>query len=449
MNLSYGNLGGVLTLAGLLAACSGDPDPVKPSPNADQGLPPISAETLGDDLYAPANVNVAWVHTFPQGFGLAPPQVLRGPDSELVVVAEVDRLDETSMKPVADPLLMRFDAESGELVWLQHVDPDARVALDTQGNIILAWPTSLRKLAPDGHQLWSKSRAAEDVEEMVNLAVDGDDNLILARIELDASPSEIGADPKGHVQLEKLDAQGRSVWSRRFGDDTTYLEALHVTVDPGQQIVLLATGLAGPFDFGGGAQFDNDVLAKYDADGNYVFSRALGAYGPTYLAYGSPLKTDASGDILMWTESTQDVDVGLGPLSCIRYFFKFDPTGAPLWNECIEAEGFAVEPDGGFVVESTLRFDEKIGQRQCNVSDKDSNGTEAMLARYDAAGNWLATECNADPSYQSLGNVALDPSGMFFMTAVFRQQLTLPDGSVAAPLGDGETALIAKVDLTK
>ena len=70
-----------------------------------------------------------------------------------------------------------------------------------------------------------------------------------------------------------------------------------------------------------------------------------------------------------------------------------------------------------------------------------------MLARYDAPGNWVATQCAADPSYQFFGGVAPDASGRLFMTAAFMTQVTLPDGSAVPALDDWYAALIAKVAL--
>lgn len=128
---------------------------------------------------------------------------------------------------------------------------------------------------------------------------------------------------------------------------------------------------------------------------------------------------------------------------------KLDATGNPLLSKCIDADGFTAFPDGGFITESTLERDTTAGDVNCTVLDRDSEGSEVMLARYDAQGNWLATQCAADPGYQYMGNVAPDPAGMFFMTAAFNVQLTLPDGTIAQPVDDYYSALIAKVDVNR
>ncbi len=77
-----------------------------------------------------------------------------------------------------------------------------------------------------------------------------------------------------------------------------------------------------------------------------------------------------------------------------------------------------------------------------------SVGSEAIFSRYDADGNWIATQCAADPGDQLAGATATDTSGMFFMTAAFTAQLGLPGGGVAEALDQNYTALVAKVSMS-
>ena len=74
--------------------------------------------------------------------------------------------------------------------------------------------------------------------------------------------------------------------------------------------------------------------------------------------------------------------------------------------------------------------------------DVSSEGKDGALARYDSSGAWVSTSCAADLSYQFLGTVLPDPTGMFFMTAAFRSRLTLPDNSRVTEENGGWTSLI-------
>jgi len=129
------------------------------------------------------------------------------------------------------------------------------------------------------------------------------------------------------------------------------------------------------------------------------------------------------------------------------YVLKFDATGIPLWNACAMAGDLTLTADGGYVTSGPIEYDQRVGGRQCTVLDRDAEGSEGALARFDAAGTPVAATCAADAGYQYFGNVAPDASGALIMTAAFTLGLTLPDGG-AVPGVDGEwTAMLAKVHL--
>lgn len=442
---------GCLGIALACAAC-GEPAPLpQPGnlPEDDAGPPdppPTTLETLGGTLYTPGNANVAWAYTFPGEHG-SPPELMRGPGTQLMAKVTIERRPKPTNKLLQDVFLMRFDADSGALEWMKPVDPYARHTIDTHGNVILVWPTRTTKFDPDGSVLWSKDREPAGAYEVVSVATDGHDNVMLARIELDAATNEIGADPKGFVVLDKLDADGDLLWSKRFGDGTSGVSAAWVASDPDDNVVLLAAYTDGPFDFGGGPLDDEDVLAKFDPNGGHVFSKAFAAGGPSGYQSSSPVLTDARGNIVLRTESIGEIDIGLGPVFCIRYVLKFDPSGAPLWNQCINSDNLALEASGGLLLTSTVTRNMAVGDVECDVLEQDREGSEGMLARYDSSGDWVATQCAEDPSYQFFGAPTADPSGMFFMSAAFMNQVTLPDASVVPALDDWYTAVIAKVNL--
>ena len=116
--------------------------------------------------------------------------------------------------------------------------------------------------------------------------------------------------------------------------------------------------------------------------------------------------------------------------------------GTLLWTRCAFADAFAILPDGSWVTAATLSRSVKIGDQSCGVLDVSSEGKDGALARYDSSGAWVSTSCAADPSYQFLGTVLPDPTGMFFMTAAFRSRLTLPDNSRVTEENGGWTSLI-------
>lgn len=431
----------------LATACS---DPAPPSATApdttDMDPPAPTAETLLGAVDARGDGSVDWVRTFP-GDVASPPKVFQGPGDELIVLLNAERRPHVVSKLLSDLLLLRLDANTGELRWLKVVEPNVRVALDTQGNIILAKHDRLQKLDADGKLLWDKPRATGATLEPISIAVDGNDDLLLARLERDQTAGETNGDATGFVTLEKLDSAGEPVWSSRFGDGTSEIGAFLVTVDADNDLVVLAAGLKGPFDFGGGTLDAENVVAKYDASGNHVFSKAFDDLGPVggYHA-SSPVLTDADNDIFLRTESTGPIDIGLGELFCFQYVIKLDQSGEPIWNVCAHADELALLPDGGFVTTHSLYESMKVGEQQCDVPDTSDN-KNSSLARYDADGNWIATRCAADPGYQYIGAPLSGGSDKLLLTAAFGSQFSLPDGSAVLAIDDQWTAMVAKVAL--
>jgi len=439
---------GALVFSSLCAACEEPGEvPRDPSP-ADAGAkdPPLfTLETLGGTLYTPANASVSWARTFP-GATASPPDVKLGPGDELIAQIVIERRPRTRL--LSDYWLMRFDAGTGELAWMQTLETYGQVELDSQGNILFASRTSVKKLDPNGKLLWSKTFTWENTYPLLSIGIDGSDNVLVLEQDLDATAPNSSGDAKGPLTLEKLDPEGTSVWSHRIGTGAIPFDGAYVAADRADNVLVLTSMVREPVDFGGGPLSGDAVLAKYDPEGEHVFSKSLALGGPITYPVRNPVLTDATGNIFVTSPSFGDIETELGTLFCGgNYVLKFDPTGAPLWNVCATAGDLTLAADGGYLTSATLREDQHVGEKACTV---DSEGSEGAVARYDASGQWLTTACAADPGYQYFGHVADDPSGAVFMAAAFGGQVTLPDGNAVPALNDGGwSALVAKVHLPK
>ena len=192
---------------------------------------------MAGTLSEPASARVAWAHTFP-GELTSPPAVRLGPAGELIAnVATHD--PDTSMGYASDEWLMRLDADTGALRWVQEAEPLTGLTVDTQGNILFVLPTGLQKLDPDGHLLWSRASPTANAYKGV-LALDGDDNILIARVEITPSDSE-EEDPKGSIRLEQFDADGNPRWVHLFGDGTIPLAHAYLTLNRDNSVLLLAS----------------------------------------------------------------------------------------------------------------------------------------------------------------------------------------------------------------
>ncbi|HHH10969.1 MAG TPA: hypothetical protein ENK23_02710, partial [Sorangium sp.] len=112
--------------------------------------------------------------------------------------------------------------------------------------------------------------------------------------------------------VAKFDAQGNHVFSKLVGDAAEQ-QARSVAVDASDNI-FIAGYAAGAVDFGAGALVSNGVadalLAKYDSDGNYLWAYLFGGSGQD-LAY--TVEVDAAGAAYVVGAHSSTIDFGGGP----------------------------------------------------------------------------------------------------------------------------------------
>jgi len=383
-----------------------------------------------------------WARSFP-GVTMTAPEVVRGPNGEILVHVTSERLPHVYSPLLTDDWLLRLDGGTGELLWMEKVNPGLSMAIDATGHIVLAWPPLLQKLDENGDLLWSIPRAAQNVYEMVRVAVDGAGNIVLARTELDDDPWRVGGDPKGLLLLEKLDKDGELLWSHALGDGTSHVFGAFAAVDVADNVVFWSPWVESAVDFGGGPLTGKNVLAKYDASGRYLWSKVLGGFASNSFPNPTPVVVDATGTILIPNGVSVPVDIGLGEIWCTpQMVVKLDATGAPQWNKCMPVEYLSVLPDGGFVTSVRVFKTVKVGAESCVPVDED----DGAIALYDKDGNAQRSYCMAQGGYQVYGAIIPDNAGTFILAGAGSGGLTLP-GGLSLPSVDANvwTAFIAKI----
>jgi hypothetical protein len=384
----------------------------------DAGAP--DAEAFPGAHYA--GENGAWARTLrgyyrePPGwttryFG-APPLIAPGPGGDLVVLLPADVLfkEGDNETYATDDWLIRLDGETGLIEWVESVPTNPRLAVDPSGNIILAWSTLLQKLDPDGTLRWVKRRGPELDYEHAEVAVDSAGNVLVARLALTENPGTIGGDPRGSIELEKLDPDGNEIFSRTAGDGTGLLDFPFVTADASNNVILFAGVVERGADFGGGVLEGTNVLAKYDPNGQHLFSKALGAYPNIYGLY-NPVQTTPEGNIFFSSESTGPVDVGLGEIFCFQYLFELDGAGTPLSNRCLFIDNYTLMPEGGITTTSRVFDPITVGDDECLPAGLEVDG--GLVARYDQAFNLVGHYCNAEMGAVPQGVLPASPAHLF------------------------------------
>jgi hypothetical protein len=134
-------------------------------------------------------------------------------------------------------------------------------------------------------------------------------------------------------------ADGKPVWSRRYGDDS--FQTAHASAG-----LALAGVAGGTTDFGGGVALSSAAspspaaptfVAAIDETGGATFARVAGGALSNAAVAG-----DGSGGALVGVNAAGQVDLGQGPLEVglnQAVVARFDASGAPLFVRVLSASG--------------------------------------------------------------------------------------------------------------
>jgi YVTN family beta-propeller protein len=238
-------------------------------------------------------------------------------------------------------------------------------------------------------------------------------------------------------------------WSRRFGGSTGDDGAWNVTADASGNVIV--TGVfVDSVDLGGGllpGMGEDDVfLAKYDATGNHLWSRA---YGDVGTQIGWSVSTDIAGNVFLAGQFEGTVSFGGAPLTSAGGFdifiAKFGPGGNHLWSHSFgdagDQHGYSVSADNGGNVVLTGEFQGAVNFGGGGLTS--AGGYDIFVAKFGPGGNHVWSQSFGDVSgFQSGYSVAVDAANDILVTGPF-------DGSVnfgGAPLTSvgGSDVFVAK-----
>lgn len=296
--------------------------------------------------------------------------------------------------PGFDAFLRKFDTGGGE-VWTRHFVTSSQavsLAIDGTGVYVAGWGDALpgqssggiflRKYDFDGNELWTRQFSTGSTDNISGVAVDGT-SAYLAGWTFGTFPGE-SSSGDGDAYLRKYDPDGNEMWTRQFGT-SAFDAAYAIDADPSGIYVGGSTGgvLAGGSNAG---QFDVFV-ARYDSDGNEVWTRQFGAAG-----YDYPSAIDVAGAGVYVAGKTAE-----SSSTDDAFIRKYDPDGNELWSHQFgtsfrddEAFGISANATGVFVTgwtDGTLP-----GQTSAGLAD-------AFVRKYDLDGNELWTRQFGTPGY--------------------------------------------------
>jgi hypothetical protein len=250
-----------------------------------------------------------------------------------------------------------------------------------------AW---MRLLDANGDEVWTV--ADDSIPSVSAAASDGAGGFVVA--------GSTWAGLEGtDIWLRRIDADGREVWTRTAGGaDGLDDFGAAVAVDEAGDVVVAGFVGTGTMDW------DDIWIAKYDADGNPIWSRTVrGSGGGSDHAYA--VATDPDHNVVV----AGVVDEGEGRAIWVA---KLDPDGRDVWARTDagaswmddEANGVACDESGGIVVSGFTDMG-------------DATTVDVWVRRYDPNGEgvWTSTHDGGHGGWDRGRAVATDAAGRVFV----------------------------------
>ena len=285
---------------------------------------------------------------------------------------------------------------------------------------------------------WAKALGGNLDDNGYHLAMDGSGNVYVlgyfqgtADFDPSAGTANLTAAGNSDVFIAKYDANGNYIWAKGLGG-TDYEFGNSIALDAAGNVYI--TGIfrsTADFDPSGGtaalvsAGGDDIFIAKYDASGNYTWSKRIGSGG---YDYSQGIAVDVNGNcyITGYFSGTVDFDPSAGTvnLSAIvndAFVAKYSSAGNYVWAKDIggtwDDYGQAITLDANSNVYITGRFNGTVNFGGSG-SLQSSGGEDIFLAKYSSAGTY-AWAINMGSSGATTGDgkgIKVDKSGNVYLT---------------------------------
>jgi hypothetical protein len=305
-----------------------------------------------------------------------------------------------------------------------------------------------------GDLVWALRGGDAQDQRALSVAVDGTGNALVTGFfkgVLDFPGGTLTSAGGADVFLVKLDAAGKYVWGKAFGDQGDQYGA-SVAVD-GAGNVLVTGRFGGTIDLGGGALVSSggaDVfLAKFGLDGAHKWSKRFGGSGDQW---GTSVKADSAGNVVLagFLSGVGTIDFGGGavasPNGSNSFAAKFDPLGSHLWSKGFgEQSGalaydLAVDGAGNAIV--TGQFTGTLDLASGPLTS--AGASDIFVAKFDPIGACTWGKAFGDDAAQLGLGVATNTAGDVFVTGEFQGSIDVGADKLAS--FDGYDIFLLKLD---
>ncbi|MBW2458213.1 MAG: hypothetical protein JRI68_27155 [Deltaproteobacteria bacterium] len=307
------------------------------------------------------------------------------------------------------------------------------------------------KLDPTGQALWGRSYGGSGQHYASDLAIDREGNLLVTG-ELN-SPMSYGGPTLHHagetdIHFAKLDAAGRHLWSKSFGNPKTNYAPRVATLSTGR--IVLTGFFYGALDVGGGPIPSNDgntFVAVYEPDGRLVWSLGVGGSGPWVQA----VVVDHEDHIILYGDFARPLQLQptpqLRPVGLRDIFLaKLDDGGRALWSKRFGKvptasqypQGLAIDREGAILISGRFEGAVGFGGIPLKTAPRRPRLFVAKLGP-DGSHRWSKTVGTAEQYGEARLLVATDGLGRAYLAGFGAQTVDFGGGRLTAipPMGAG------------
>jgi hypothetical protein len=301
----------------------------------------------------------------------------------------------------------------------------------------------------DPKHLWSKKFGGSNSDYGQSVSVDSSGNIYITgrflSSTIDFGGGALTNAGSWDIFLAKFDSNGNHKWSKIFGGGNGD-EGNSVSVDSTGNVYITGMFASSTIDFGGGALTNaggyDIFLAKFDSNGNHLWSKSFGGSGNDW---GKSVSVDSSGNVYITGGfNSTTIDFGGGALTNANnngtsdiFLAKFDSNGNHKWSKVFGGDyhdyGNSVSVDSsgnvyitGMFASSTIDFG---GGVLTNAGNND-----IFLAKFDSNGNHKWSKRFGGSIDDNGNSVSVDSSGNVYITGYF-QSSTIDFGGGALTNG--------------
>jgi len=234
------------------------------------------------------------------------------------------------------------------------------------------------------------------------------------------------------IFLAKYDINGNALWAKNaigLSDDRSFT----TNVDGSGNVLICGDFQSDTIKFdtttlintgvGGTVTISNGFFAKYNSNGNVIFSKRIGGDGNDWCISAS---TDLSGNIFVTgLFGSSSLAFGTTTLTNTGSIFisKYDSNGNPIWakNSIGTGVDFAngITTDSGGNVFVTGSFQGPTITFGTTTLTNSGLNRDIFLIKYDQNGNVLWAKNTGSSANNSASSISLDPSGNILITGEF------------------------------